>query len=77
MYEVNRNLYNEQLMLAAQWVNGISIAIAAIGVAAPWLALAHSAASDIIYIFIGASACFAMSFVMHLWAKRLLRKLKR
>lgn len=66
---------NEQAKLTATYLNGLAIALAALGGIAPAIALAQGLTTGRVVALVGAT-CWAMSAGLHLTARKLLTKLE-
>lgn len=68
-----KGAHNERVKLTATWLNGLSIAVFAIGVAAPVLPALSAGTLPARLSAIGALTCFALSLGLHLIARRRLK----
>ncbi|MGA0533486.1 amino acid transporter [Hansschlegelia sp. KR7-227] len=68
--------HNERLKLTATYVNGLAIAVAAVGGFAPIFSMlaAQTAPTWLLIVFV--AVCFPFSIVLHLVARRALRGLR-
>lgn len=70
---------NEQAKLTATYINGLAIALFALGIFAPIFSNLYSEAEMQRgrYVFIGAIVCFLTSIALHIVARRSLRGLRQ
>ena len=67
---------NEQVKLSATYLNGLAIAVAAVGGIAPLLSYAlGSVAAPRLWIVASVAICLFVSTVLHYYARRILRNL--
>ncbi len=68
---------NEQAKLTATYINGIAIALAAIGGIAPWIAfLLQPSPTGILSVSLSSVICFSVSLVLHSVALRVLKRMR-
>ncbi|PIO42573.1 amino acid transporter [Phyllobacterium zundukense] len=69
-------VFNEQKKLTATWLNGLSVALWAVGGLAPLASSIYNANGPSALIAIGAAICIMVATALHLYARRTLRGLK-
>jgi len=68
---------NEQAKLTATYLNGVAIALAAIGGVAPWVGVVvQSSSTDALRVSLSSLVCFSLSVALHYTARRVLTKLR-
>lgn len=69
-------IHNERTKLTATWLNGISIAMYAVGGLAPLSSSIYNTGGPGILVAIGTLICFSAATALHLLARRTLKGLK-
>ncbi|WP_420960037.1 amino acid transporter [Brucella sp. IR073] len=67
---------NAQTKLTATWLNGISIALFAIGALTPFFSSIYSSGTLGLLVSMGIAVCFSAATGLHLLARQTLRGLK-
>jgi hypothetical protein len=67
---------NEQKKLTATWLNGLSVALWAVGGLAPLASSIYNANGPSALIVIGAAICVMAATALHLYARQTLKGLK-
>jgi hypothetical protein len=71
--DISTTVHNERTKLTATYLNGVAIAVIAVGGLAPIFSAFYNVS---LLLPIGASICFALSLALHYWAKRALKGIK-
>jgi sterol desaturase/sphingolipid hydroxylase (fatty acid hydroxylase superfamily) len=74
---VETTIHNERTKLTAAWLNGLAIAVFAIGGISPMFAALYGAAPITVTPAIGGLICFMASSALHYWARRTLKGLRQ
>lgn len=69
-------IHNERTKLTATWLNGISIAMYAVGGLTPMFSSIYNSGGPGILVAIGTVICFFAATALHLLARRTLKGLK-
>lgn len=69
-------IHDERVKLSATWLNGLSIAIFAVGGFAPMLTRLYDGRALDKSLLAIAAGCFLAAFAIHLMARDILRRLK-
>lgn len=75
MTDLPTTIHNERTKLTATWLNGVAVAILAVGGFAPMFTAIYSGHISLL-LPIGAAICFALSIALHYWARRTLKGLR-
>ncbi|MFT3689018.1 hypothetical protein [Paenirhodobacter sp.] len=67
---------NEQTKLTATYLNGVAIAVFAVGGLAPVFSSLYSGAGPSVFLLVVSVVCFLVSFALHYGARMALRRLE-
>ena len=70
-------IHNEQAKLTATYLNGVAIAIAAVGGVAPWVAfLVQATGQGLVPVVMSSVVCSGLSLGLHFLARKVLSRLR-
>ena len=67
---------NEQTKLTANFLNGLAIALFAVGVIAPVISALYGSGRPSVLLAVVSAVCFLVALAIHLAARRILRSLE-
>jgi hypothetical protein len=74
--DILTTVYNEQKKLTATWLNGLSVALYAVGGLGPLASSVYNADGPSSLVAIGTVICIMAATVLHLYSRRTLKGLK-
>jgi Na+/melibiose symporter-like transporter len=76
MTDILTTIRNERTKLTATWLNGLSVALYAVGGLAPLASSVYNADGPSLLIAVGTTVCIMAATALHLFARRYLRGMK-
>ena len=70
------SIHNERVKLTATWLNGLAVAVFAVGGLAPIFSALGRDASVSPFVALGSVICIGASPALHSWARRTLKDLR-
>lgn len=77
MSDLSTTIHNERVKLTATWLNGLAIAIFAVGSLVPVFTTLYGEGQVTGYLALGVVICLFASPALHYWARRMLKDLRQ